>query len=124
MRRLRWVAVSFLMTALIGLTAAAWLVSGLGMPYLFAFTGVYMVFYTFFGMKYINYPAEFGRIAPVIADDVPEPLAAGVNIRTALDEWIAAKGYVRPGAFAGVAGPRGRVQPQLPVAVCQLRVGT
>ena len=28
MRRLRWVAVSFLMTALIGLTAAAWLVSG------------------------------------------------------------------------------------------------
>mgnify|MGYP000755501885 CR=1 FL=1 len=77
MRRLRWVAVSFLMTALIGLTAAAWLVSGLGMPYLFAFTGVYMVFYTFFGMKYINYPAEFGRIAPVIADDVPEPLAAG-----------------------------------------------
>ena len=49
MRRLRWVAVSFLMTALIGLTAAAWLVSGLGMPYLFAFTGVYMVFYTFFG---------------------------------------------------------------------------
>lgn len=39
MRRLRWVAVSFLMTALIGLTAAAWLVSGLGMPYLFAFTG-------------------------------------------------------------------------------------
>ena len=38
------VAVSFLMTALIGLTAAAWLVSGLGMPYLFAFTGVYMVF--------------------------------------------------------------------------------
>ena len=29
-----------------------------------------------------------------------------------------------PGAFAGVAGPRGRVQPQLPVAVCQLRVGT
>lgn len=97
MRRLRWVAVSFLMTALIGLTAAAWLVSGLGMPYLFAFTGVYMVFYTFFGMKYINYPAEFGRIAPVIADDVPEPLAAGENIRTALDEWIAAKGYVRPG---------------------------
>ena len=97
MRRLRWVAVSFLMTALIGLTAAAWLVSGLGMPYLFTFTGVYMVFYTFFGMKYINYPAEFGRIAPVIADDVPEPLAAGVNIRTALDEWIAAKGYVRPG---------------------------
>ena len=91
MRRLRWVAVSFLMTALIGLTAAAWLVSGLGMPYLFAFTGVYMVFYTFFGMKYINYPAEFGRIAPVIADDVPEPLAAGENIRTALDEWIAAK---------------------------------
>ena len=81
MRRLRWVAVSFLMTALIGLTAAAWLVSGLGMPYLFAFTGVYMVFYTFFGMKYINYPAEFGRIAPVIADDVPEPLAAGENIR-------------------------------------------
>ena len=97
MRRLRWVAMSFLMTALIGLTAAAWLVSGLGMPYLFAFTGVYMVFYTFFGMKYINYPAEFGRIAPVIADDVPEPLAAGENIRTALDEWIAAKGYVRPG---------------------------
>ena len=97
MRRLRWVAVSFLMTALIGLTAAAWLVSGLGMPYLFAFTGIYMVFYTFFGMKYINYPAEFGRIAPVIAGDVPELRAAGENIRTALDEWIAAKGYVRPG---------------------------
>lgn len=97
MRRLQWVAVSFLMTALIGLTAAAWLVSGLGMPYLFAFTGIYMVFYTFFGMKYINYPAEFGRIAPVIADDVPELQVAGENIRTALDEWIAAKGYVRPG---------------------------
>ena len=89
--------VSGTMYLLVRLTAAAWLVSGLGMPYLFAFTGVYMVFYTFFGMKYINYPAEFGRIAPVIADDVPEPLAAGENIRTALDEWIAAKGYVRPG---------------------------
>ena len=73
MRRLRWVAVSFLMTALIGLTAAAWLVSGLGMPYLFAFTGVYMVFYTFFGMKYINYPAEFGRIAPVICRSLWPP---------------------------------------------------
>ena len=97
MRRLRWVAVSFLMAAVIGLMAAAWSVSGFGMPCLFAFTGVYMVFYTFFGMKYINYPAEFGRIAPVIAGDVPEPRDAGENIRTALDAWIAAKGYVRPG---------------------------
>lgn len=123
MRRLRWVAMSFLMTALIGLTAAAWLVSGLGMPYLFAFTGVYMVFYTFFGMKYINYPAEFGRIAPVIADDVPEPLAAGVKYPYGARRMDRRERVCPPGAFAGVAGPRGRVQPQLPVAVCQLRVG-
>ena len=57
-------------------------------------------------MKYINYPAEFGRIAPVIADDVPEPLAAGENIRTALDEWIAARRY--PRRIIAEAGRRSR----------------
>ena len=123
MRRLRWVAMSFLMTALIGLTAAAWLVSGLGMPYLFAFTGVYMVFYTFFGMKYINYPAEFGRYR-----SRDRRRCAGAFGRRGEYPYGARRMDRRervcpPGAFAGVAGPRGRVQPQLPVAVCQLRVG-
>ncbi|MFR7603106.1 MAG: hypothetical protein ACLUYV_04805 [Alistipes shahii] len=72
------------------------------------FYGVYMVFYTFFGMKYINYPAEFGRIVPGDRRRCAGALwPPGRDIRTALDEWIAAKKeYVRPGAFARVAGPR------------------
>ena len=97
MRRLRWVAMSFSMATVIGFGAVVWLVLELDLRCLLAFTTVYMVFYTFFGMKYINYPAEFYRIAPVIAGAADAPPSAGENISAAIDGWVAARGYVRPG---------------------------
>lgn len=112
--RLQWVKNGFYAALLVGIAAAV----SVYLPLLLynVFTMVYIIFYTWFVIRFYNYVADVGFYLsaaeepqveemqakePVVEAEVSngkkEPVLQGkeLHLQQALDKWVAAKGYVK-----------------------------
>jgi AraC-like DNA-binding protein len=105
--RLRWIVFSFFAALSIGITA---LLTSVFMSTLAAliFTVIFDIFYTFFAIRFINYPHLFKtEIEQVVAgetmeeaqaDSSPEPCnSAFVLLEKRIERWIGEKGFIEQG---------------------------
>ncbi|MDF9828773.1 AraC family transcriptional regulator [Parabacteroides sp. PF5-6] len=94
--RLRWVRRSFYLSLLIGI----WLCLSFLLPEKVypVYITLYTVFYIYFAIKYINYPAVFQQLLPVLEPEVTAPAGGSeTSIEARLQQWIERKGFVAHG---------------------------
>ncbi|MDR1224885.1 MAG: helix-turn-helix domain-containing protein [Tannerella sp.] len=105
--RLRWVAFSFYAALSVGVMA---LLTSAFMSTLVAliFTFVFDIFYTFFAIRFINYPHRFRAIERAMDDGMPEEArqpedenahrtSAVSTLETNLKKWLDGKRFLQPG---------------------------
>lgn len=114
-RRLLWIRNSFYMSACVGIVVVALLFADTQAYIVFMIA--YTMFYVYFAIKLINYPAVFQHIPPIVLDakDEPEEMEETEepketeeekesDIHIGLRQWIEQKGYLQPDiTLAGLA---------------------
>ncbi|MDH6314193.1 AraC-like DNA-binding protein [Parabacteroides sp. PFB2-10] len=95
--RLRWVRIAFFMALTIGIMAlSSALFSSLITAICFAC--IHIIFYCFFGVKFINYAFLFQRIKPIIVTKTPVDskisYAGTQQLETEIAKWIETKQYL------------------------------
>ena len=94
---LLWIRKLFFTSAFVGLLAAVMV--RYSITVLILFTIVYTIFYLYFAVKYIDYPAAFNLLVPAAEILPPETKGnlhemAENNIREAIERWIDNKGFL------------------------------
>jgi AraC-like DNA-binding protein len=101
--RLRWIFYTFFVALTIGIGALLLTFSETTLHYIL-FTVVFICFYTYFGIKFINYTFSFGEIEPIISEEnspvdmLPKQNpSANKEIELKITHWIQNKEFVNHG---------------------------
>lgn len=88
----QYVAIAMGLTALLSLFMPQW--------WMIAFSVIVILFYSYYGIRFLNYSSIFFDIEPILEYTEPQiaklPTLSFVQLEKALNEWENKKSYVRP----------------------------